>query len=1628
MTLSRFLNILKWVFLTLVFWFALAILFIYVWPESQWLFVILILGWATAWGILFKKAKHKIWFFLIFLFLLLSTWSISHINFVQNWLVKKVSETLSKNLKTRVSVRHVDLGLFNKMLAEGVLIEDRKHDTLLYAGTFKGNITDWFFFKDKATLKYIGLSDAVINMNRVDSVWNYQFLVDYFSSPKSKTKSDKDVLQIDLKVLELKNIVFNRVDKWIGQDLRASIKRLDLTADEIDFSKKVVAIDQIKLEEPVFSISDYRGNRPPADSNAVTPISISDPEQLQWNASGWQLRINKILLKEGSFSNDKETARAPFTDQFDGQHLKFTKINGELSNVVFSKDTISTSVKLSTKERSGFEVKQMLAKMKLTPEIMEFNDLEITSEKSRIASYFAMRYKNFNADMINFLHAVKLESKFEKSHIHSDDLAFFAPKLKSWNRIVYFEGHAAGTIANLTATKFKLKSDNTIIDGDISLKGLPDIYNTFIDFKSNDLQTNYNDLVKLVPTLKNINQAQLNQLGNIRFRGNFTGFIQDFVAYGNINTSIGNLNADLNMKLPDHKIPTYSGKISSAGFDMGRFFNNPKMGKVALNGKVKGRGFTLKDLNADFDGTIHKIEFSGYTYQNITLNGTFDKRLFKGHLEMDDPNLKIENLNGSISIAGDTTQFKFSADLQKANLQQLNFTKGNFSLTGLLDLDFAGNDIDNFLGSAKIYNASLLHDSTRLSFDSLTINSLIDGENKILTVQSNEIEGKLTGQFKILELQDAFKVFLNRYYPSYIEKPIYQISDQDFSFYIKTRQVDEYVRLIDSRLTGFDNSVFSGNLKLEKNEFNINAEVPGFGYDGKQFTNILLTGRGNLDSLNTNISVSDIAFSDSLHFPNTKLILSSKNDISNIQLTTSGSKNLSDAQLNARVQTYTDGVKIHFFPSSFILNEKKWNLAKDGELTLRKSYIEANDVKFIQGEQEIVISTELDELTDHTNLVAKLKKVNINDVTQPFLKQPRFEGIVTGTVKLKDPFGKQVIEYDISADHFRLDNEEMGTINAKGEVNTSTGLIKVKADADGELYKFNIDGFYNYKDSTENQMDFAFGAERFDISILDNYLGTIFSDMQGNAISNLRLKGGGDHKYITGSVTVTEGSLKVKYTQVKYKFTNETIIFNPDEIDLGTLQLKDTLNNPGTASGKMQHHFFQDFGFDNIRFETKKMLLLNTTKKDNSQFYGKVIGSAVMTLDGPVTDMEMDITGEPSAIDSSHIFIPTSSSQEIGKIDYIDFIQYGSKMEDGIKGKGEANFLVNMNLTANPACKIDIILDEITGDIIKGRGTGVLNIRVGSKEPLTIRGRYNIRDGEYKFNFQTFLQKYFTISRGSITWNGDPYEALINIDAVYLAKNVDFSSLTTSRGKYQQKSDLNIVAHLTNTLKEPKITFDFVIPENQQTDYSNDPVLLANLKKFSQDENEQNRQVASLLLFNTFISDNSAGFGAATASLLSGTAGQVISVFLSNQLAKAFQKIFKDPTLTPYLSFNSNYNTSNTELINALEASGNFGFKKEYLNGRLILSLGGNIDYNNPYILQTRNTNILLTPDITIEYILTPDGKLRIVGFNRTIVDATLGQRNRTGLKLSYSKDFDRLSRAERIQQREERKRRKNNK
>ncbi|MEO7523334.1 MAG: hypothetical protein ABIT58_04530, partial [Ferruginibacter sp.] len=1265
---------------------------------------------------------------LILLFLLL--YGLLHLPPVQTWLVKKVTNHLSAKLKTKVSLRSVDFSFFDKLDVQGLLVMDKAKDTLLYAGSAKVRITDWFFFKNNITLRYVGLDHAIVNMKRSDSTWNYQFLVDYFVGPSSNKKDTSGGIVFDFKEAHFNDIRFNRVDGWIGQNMIGSMKKMDVLVDSVDIARQKIFLKEINFDEPHFTLSDYAGTRP--DQPAAPGVTKEPTNSISATTSknGWTFQIKKVLLNDGSFKNDQETDRPPYIDRFDGQHLFISSINGTINDVLLKNDTLTAAVRLAAKEKSGFIIKNLESSIKLTSGMMEFKDLDLQTKNSHLKNYYAMRYNNFNEDMKDFLHSVKLEGRFTDSELNSDDIAFFAPALSSWKRTFYFNGNAHGTIDNLSAKDMKIKSGNTFVDGDLALRGLPDIEKTFIDFKGNLLHTTYNDLVTIIPSLKNITQPQLSKLGNIFYKGNFTGFINDFVTYGTVVSDLGTATTDINMKFPENAPPLYSGRINTNNFRLGAFMNTSDIGNISINGSVKGSGFTLKDLNANFDGVVRQIEVNGYNFQNIALNGNFEKSLFKGHLTIDDPNLKIRSLEGTLSLAGKKEiAFNVLADLEYAHLKAIHFTNDDFSLKGLFSLNFTGNNIDNFLGTARVYDAQLKHDTTVLSFDSLTLSSFLRDDKKYLSLQSNQVDAELNGKFKILELPDAFKVFLNRYYPAYIKKPSYVVSDQDFNFDIKTREIDEYIKLVDNRLTGFNNSSITGRLNLAKSELNVNADVPEFVYAGKSFANVRLTGNGNADTLKADIAVDDIGISDSLHFPGTNLQLTAHNDVSEIHLKTSAGKTLNDAELNASIQTFADGVKIHFSPSSFIINDKKWLLENDGELTVRNNYLDASEIKFANGKQQISISTELDDVTDQTHIVAKLQQVDIGDFAPFAVKDPSLKGILTGTAVVRDPFGRFSLEFKGDADSFALNNKYIGKVNVDASANTVTGLVKFKAGSEEPNNSFNIDGYYNYKDSTGNGLNLEFMGKKVNINILEPYLGSIFSSMNGFAQTELKIYTTNGHQYITGKATLLNDTIQIGYTQCKYVITNQVINFGEDEIDLGKLQLKDTLNHDGTISGKIYHNFFNDLSFDKVRLETDKLLLLHTTQKDNPDFYGNVTGRATLNINGPTTNLIMDIDGEPSILDSSHIYLPTGNSREGNTVDYIEFIQFGSKMEEEVTSSKTTNIIVNLTLEANPACKIDVILDEETGDVIKGQGNGLIKIRAGNKEPLSIRGKYELTKG-----------------------------------------------------------------------------------------------------------------------------------------------------------------------------------------------------------------------------------------------------------------------------------------------------------
>ncbi|MGQ0738847.1 MAG: translocation/assembly module TamB domain-containing protein, partial [Bacteroidota bacterium] len=581
------------------------------------------------------------WFFLTLLFLLVGIYIFIQTPFGQNWIARQVTKRLSRDLQTKVSIQHVDFSLFNRMHLEGLLLEDQKGDTILYAGDMKVRITDWFFFKKEAELKYVGLENALIKFQRPDSVWRQQFLFDYFSSSSSNdtTKKKKAGIRFNLKKVELKNVTFLKKDAWMGENMTVHVGSMNMDADKLSLSGNQYDINALVIKDPLVAISNYSRLKPKKIRTAEDLVE-EVKEAVSWNKGKTVVKLGNLKIINGTFKTDKGENRQPF-DYFDGKHILFSEINGEWSNASFAGDTVFAKMKLSAKERSGLEVKSMTADAKMTPQGMAFSNMELLTNRSIIRNYFSMSYDDMS-DLGNFIHKVKMAAVFDDSHVDSDDIAFFAPALGTWKKKISLQGKVRGTVDDMVGREMLVQAGNgTLLNGDISMTGLPDINQTFIDFKANDFRTTYSDAVTIFPVMRQVASPDLRKIQYVNFKGNFTGFIRDFVTFGTIQTNLGTIVSDLNMKLPRGQDPVYSGNIATDDFKLGEFLGDKTIGDVSLSAAIKGRGFNEKSRNTTIDGTIHYADFNGYRYNNISVDGRLDKKMFEGVASIKDDNADL---------------------------------------------------------------------------------------------------------------------------------------------------------------------------------------------------------------------------------------------------------------------------------------------------------------------------------------------------------------------------------------------------------------------------------------------------------------------------------------------------------------------------------------------------------------------------------------------------------------------------------------------------------------------------------------------------------------------------------------------------------------------------------------------------------------------------------------------------------------------------------------------------------------------------------------------------------------------------------------------------------------------------
>ncbi|MGN6166039.1 MAG: DUF748 domain-containing protein, partial [Flavisolibacter sp.] len=183
-------------------------------------------------GRIFLKVVLFLFLFIVLVFILVLTPPVQH------FLTGKVQHYLQEKLKTRVEIGSISFGLSGKVNLENIYLEDKTKDTLLAGGSVKTHISFLKLFSNEVQIKDIELQNITAKIKRVlpDTVFNYQFIVDAFTSEQNKNPDTAQTAPMKLNISDvtLENIRLTFTDAITGNDIFTHIGNFSATIDTLD--------------------------------------------------------------------------------------------------------------------------------------------------------------------------------------------------------------------------------------------------------------------------------------------------------------------------------------------------------------------------------------------------------------------------------------------------------------------------------------------------------------------------------------------------------------------------------------------------------------------------------------------------------------------------------------------------------------------------------------------------------------------------------------------------------------------------------------------------------------------------------------------------------------------------------------------------------------------------------------------------------------------------------------------------------------------------------------------------------------------------------------------------------------------------------------------------------------------------------------------------------------------------------------------------------------------------------------------------------------------------------------------------------------------------------------------------
>jgi len=1386
--------------------------------------------------------------------------------------------------------------------------------------------------------------------------------------------------------------------------------KIKLGYGKISKSERVINLSRIMLDKADINLVQYRG-----DSVLNLQFIIdyfSKPGPPDTTAKPWIIRC-KTLKISGSHFNYCRQSKAGKAEGMDYDNIDISSLNLKMRNVSIKGDTISAMIKsLSAIERSGFCIRNFSGLATVSSRGLSVQQLHVVTDNSRLDLDLEFDYPAYHA-FNDFLDSVYINSRLRPCELDMRDIVFFAPEIKGMNQVFGIAGNLKGTVTSFKGKGMNITyGKNTVYRGDVTLNGLPDWTETFAHFKIDNLTTSADDIAAF--GLPGENQRiklpqEFYRFGMITIKGRFTGFYNDFVSNGAFWSDAGKISTDILLTNNKKKhIIEYGGTVSAENFDLGKILKTAEVGTLNLSANIKGKGLSLKTADLDFNGLVQNLVAKGNTLNSIRIDGSFRQEAFSGKVKLDDELARL-NFDGVIDLSDSLPSFDFRADMTDALLTRLNLIDRDTStsLTTTMNLRFTGNSLDNLIGVLNFDNTVFYESGHIVGMDRLQFQtSLLEGNNKKMTLVSDFADATFTGQYTFKDLRDYIMLIFTDYLPSLSKgmSIIPQAHQGRFDYTIKLKNTKPVTGLFLPSLEFDTHTVLSGSFDPHGNLININGYSPLIRISGLSLRDFTLNGVSQANKFTMSLlsgsidaSPGNVPDTSGFHIEKVQLTANAVNDSVNWQFA------WNDFDAGDRNKGALKGfVSFNEFPrlmatvdgARMVINDSLWVLNSDNLLVIDSNNYSFQNLQLHCNRQKLSINGAISgDPLDLLTLSFENFDLSASDVLTKKLGID-FDGLVNGDVSVSELYNLPKAVSELTVKGFGFNHEQLGDfelLSSWDDVNKALsvdGRIAYHGTA-GLHYPLLVNGSV-FPQRKHDNFDIDITADNLKVRLFEPFFTGLFSRMKGYGSGKMKLIGDFSDPVLAGSVHLVRTQLLVNYIKTSYSFAGD-LNFGKDKMWFRDIVINDSLGNSGLATGNIYHNAFSDWRLD-INLKADKMAALNTPYNPAEYFYGKAIATGDISITGPVNDLSMKIKARSDK--GTDIHVPINYSVNISDNDYIRYVN--TKTRDSATREQPprefSNLDLQLQIQATPDAALEIILPYQMGNI-KVRGDGNVNMGIDSKGNYTMHGQYKMDEGNFLFSLQNIFSRSFQIERGgSITFNGSPDDADINLRAVYKVKP-DLSGLISASAESTsgKRVPVNCIISLSNSLYNPDIRFSIEMPD---ADPETQRIIYSVIDTSNQVA--MNQQMISLLVLNSFSLNQST-------STLSSNIGSSSFDMISNQISNMLSQISKD------FDIGVNYRPGDQMTAQQLELA----LSTQLFDDRVTIDGSMGMNQGATTATATSQSSNKWVGDVNVEVKITDDGRFRVKAYNRAnnSLDLNASRAPYTqGVGIIFRKEFDAVS------------------